>query len=161
MTAETPAGVASTQAVRPGRQIAMITLVAIAIFWGMLLLPTGTNLSHMDFRVNAKNSIEFCDPLNPQFIPVVAVRSPVVMTLATAATPAAGTAVSGVVMLRTASGKGVVPEDLLVTHTEMLHLLIVDPMLTDLSARASQTGEKAWRVEFFLYPAVGRNVSHL
>jgi hypothetical protein len=131
MTAETPAGVASTQAVRPGRQIAMITLVAIAIFWGMLLLPTGTNLSHMDFRVNAKNSIEFCDPLNPQFIPVVAVRSPVVMTLATAATPAAGAAVSGVVMLRTASGKGVVPEDLLVTHTEMLHLLIVDPTLTD------------------------------
>ena len=131
MTAETPAGVASTQAVRPGRQIAMITLVAIAIFWGMLLLPTGTNLSHMDFRVNAKNSIEFCDPLNPQFIPVVAVRSPVVMTLATAAMPAAGPAVSGVVMLRTASGKGVVPEDLLVTHTEMLHLLIVDPTLTD------------------------------
>lgn len=131
MTTETRAGVASAPATRLGRQIAMITLVAIAIFWGMLLLPTGTNLNHMDFRVNAKNSIEFCDPLNPQFIPVVAVRSPVVMTIATPVPPQTGSAVSGVVTLRTANGKAVAPEDLLVTHTEKLHLLIVDPTLTD------------------------------
>lgn len=131
MTTDTLAGTVSAPASRPGRQIAVITLVAVAIFWGMLLLPTGTNLNHMDFRVNAKNSIEFCDPLNPQFIPVVAVRSPVVMTMATPVPPQAGSAVSGVVTLRTANGKAVAPEDLLVTHTERLHLLIVDPTLTD------------------------------
>jgi hypothetical protein len=53
------------------------------------LLPTGTNLSHMDFRVDprATNAIEFCDPLNPQFIPVVAVRSPVSMSIVTAEPP--------------------------------------------------------------------------
>lgn len=131
MTTDIMSGVVSAQATRPGRQIAVITLVASAIFWGMLLLPTGTNLNHMDFRVNAKNSIEFCDPLNPQFIPVVAVRSPVVMTIATPVPPQTGTAVAGVVTLRTANGKAVAPEDLLVTHTEKLHLLIVDPTLTD------------------------------
>ena len=131
MTTDTMAGTVSAPTSRPGRQIAVITLAAVVIFWGMLLLPTGTNLNHMDFRVNAKNSIEFCDPLNPQFIPVVAVRSPVVMTMATLVPPQAGSAVSGVVMLRTANGKAVAPEDLLVTHTEKLHLLIVDPTLTD------------------------------
>src|SRR5439155_16827946 len=77
------------------------------------------------------NSIEFCDPLNPQFIPVVAVRSPVTMALATDAAPVAGQMVRGVVLLRTASGKPVAAEDLLVAHTRKLHLLIVDPSLTD------------------------------
>ncbi len=112
------------------RQLGLITLGAIAIFVFMRRLPTGTNLSHMDFRVNAKNSIEFCDPLNPQFIPVVAVASPVTMTLS--ATPAiAGEPVTAVFTLRTASGKPIAPEDLLVVHTQRLHLLIIDPTLTD------------------------------
>ena len=63
------------------KQIAIITAVALAVFVGMRFLPTGTNLNHMDFRVSGQNSIEFCDPSNPQFIPVVAVRSPVAMAL--------------------------------------------------------------------------------
>ncbi|HVS52722.1 MAG TPA: hypothetical protein VHD62_10225 [Opitutaceae bacterium] len=99
----------------------------------MRLLPTGTNLSHMDFRVdgNAKNSIEFCDPLNPQFIPVVAVRSPVAMTVTTGQPAVAGRETHGVLTLRTASGKPIAPEDLLVAHTKKLHLMIVDPSVTD------------------------------
>ena len=95
-------------------------------------LPTGTNLSHMDVRATGTNSIEFCDPLNPQFIPVVAVKSPVTMTL----TPAGGAPVAGrearfSLTLKTASGKPIAPEDLLVTHTRRLHLLITDPWLND------------------------------
>ena len=45
-------------------QFALITITAVAIFIGFRLLPTGTNLSHMDFRVDPKagNVIEFCDP---------------------------------------------------------------------------------------------------
>lgn len=124
--------VAGDVALKPNqwRQIGLITVGAIAVFAFLRWLPTGTNLSHMDFRVDAKNSIDFCDPLNPQFIPVVAVASPVTMTLsADAAT--AGQPVNAVVTLRTASGKPIAPEDLLVVHTQRLHLLIIDPTLTD------------------------------
>ena len=60
-------------------RIAAITITAILLYAGFRLLPTGTNLNHMDFRVEGGSSIEFCDPSNPQFIPVVAVRSPVTM----------------------------------------------------------------------------------
>jgi hypothetical protein len=120
---------------RAWRQILWITAGALALFAGFRWLPTGTNLSHMDFRATGGNSIEFCDPLNPQFIPVVAVKSPVTMTLA----PAGGSAVPLVpgkearftLTLRTASGKPIAPEDLLVTHTRRLHLLIIDPWLND------------------------------
>ncbi len=112
------------------RSVALITLGAIAVFFGLRFLPTGTNLSHMDFRVDAKNSIEFCDPLNPQFIPVVAVKSPVSMARVTD-NATAGREVRCIVTLRTASGKPIAPEDLIVAHTKKLHLLIVDPSLQD------------------------------
>ncbi len=115
------------------RQLLLITGGAVAIFVLLRLIPTGTNLSHMDFRVDPKagNAIEFCDPLNPQFIPVTAARSPVTMAIATEAPAVAGGAVKVTITLKTGSGKAVAPEDLLVTHTRRLHVLLVDPTLTD------------------------------
>jgi hypothetical protein len=113
------------------RQIALITGGALAVFLFFRFLPTGTNLNHMDFRVSGKNSIDFCDPANPQFIPVVAATSPVKLTLRTAAPPVAGGEVRATLKLVTASGKPIAPEDLLVMHSRKLHLLISDPTLTD------------------------------
>jgi hypothetical protein len=108
----------------------LITVAALAIFAFLRWLPTGTDLTHMDFRVDAKNSIEFCDPLNPQFIPVVAVASPVSLTVKSP--PAkSGEPVNAIVTLRTSNGKPVATNDLLVVHTRPLHLLISDPSLTD------------------------------
>lgn len=112
------------------RQIVWITIGAVAVFGVLRFLPTGTNLTHMDFRVNAKNAIEFCDPLNPQFIPVVAVASPVTMSLVSEPL-AAGRPAQVSLTLRTASGKRIEPADLLMAHTKLLHLLVVDPTLTD------------------------------
>ncbi len=120
---------------RARRQVVIITVAALAIFAVFRWLPTGTNLSHMDFRATGGNSIEFCDPLNPQFIPVVAVKSPVTMTLVradgAAAPPAVGQETRFVLSLKTATGKPIAPEDLVVSHTRLLHLLIIDPWLDD------------------------------
>lgn len=115
------------------RQFVLVTLGALALFVALRLLPTGTNLSHMDFRVDPRsgNAIEFCDPLNPQFIPVVAARSPVTMTITTNSPAMTGREARLTVTLKTGSGKAIAPEDLLVKHTRHLHLLIVDPSLAD------------------------------
>jgi hypothetical protein len=113
------------------RQIALISIGAVLVFGFFRFLPTGTNLNHMDFRVNAKNSIDFCDPLNPQFIPVVAMVSPVTMALHGDAPLEEGRQSRFALTLKTASGKTIGPEDLIVAHTKLLHLLIVDPTLTD------------------------------
>ena len=117
--------------VRRWRQSLLLTLGAVALFVGIRRLPTGTNLSHMDFRAQGKNVIEFCDPLNPQFLPVVAVRSPVTMSVTTEADPTAHQIIRATLTLVTSTGKPVGPADLLVAHTEKLHLLIIDPTLTD------------------------------
>ena len=59
-------------------QFLALTAGAAVVFALLRLIPTGSDLNHMDFRVEGKGAIEFCDPANPQFIPVVAVKSPVV-----------------------------------------------------------------------------------
>jgi hypothetical protein len=133
------------------RQLILITLGALAIFFGLRLIPTGTNLSHMDFRVDPKagSVIEFCDPLNPQFIPVVAARSPVTMSIATREPATIGREISAVITLKTGSGKPVTPEDLVVTHTRPLHLLVIDPSLADYQhVHPSPSARGEWAFSF-------------
>ncbi|MDD2763587.1 MAG: hypothetical protein PHE83_06395 [Opitutaceae bacterium] len=113
------------------RQIAFLTLAAVALFVLVRRLPTGTNLSHVDFQTPGGNVIQFCDPANPAFIPVVAVKSPVTMQLATAVPPSIGRPLPVTLRLRTITGRLIAPEDLLVTHTQLLHLMVVDPSLRD------------------------------
>ena len=115
----------------PNRQITLITAVALGLYLIVRLLPTGTNLNHMDFRVEGKGALEFCDSANPSFIPVVQVRSPVVLGLKSDRQPALNQPLNFTLTLRTASGKAIAPEDLLVTHTRKLHLLVIDPTLSD------------------------------
>lgn len=113
------------------RQFGWITLGAVALYVFFRVLPTGTNLNHMDFRVSGKNAIEMCDPSNPQFISVIAATSPVKLTIKTDATPVAGTEVRATLRMTTANNKPIAPEDLVVMHTRKLHLLLADPSLTD------------------------------
>jgi hypothetical protein len=131
-------------------QMAAITAVSVGLYVGFRLLPIGTNLNHMDFRVAEGNAIEFCDPANPQFIPVIAVRSPVSMTLTSDAPARAGQAVRVTVRLATSTGKPLAPADLRVEHTRRLHLLLVDPTLYDYQHLHPEPGARPgdWVFEF-------------
>ena len=133
-------------------QIILITGVALALYVLIRLLPTGSNVNHMDFRMEGKGTLEFCDPANPQFIPVVAVRSPVVMTLQSAQNPAKEEPVEFTLTLRTASGKPIGPADLLVAHTRKLHLLVVDPTLSDYQHIHPEPGRRDGEWTFSLVP---------
>jgi len=122
-----------------------ITAGALALYALFRVLPTGTNLHHLDFRVEGKGALEMCDPSRPQFIPVVAARSPVVMTLA----PAPGTTDPHAITLTlgTIGGKTIGPADLLTVHTRKLHLLAVDESLSDYQHLHPEPGEQPgeWR----------------
>ena len=137
------------------RQIAWISAAALAVFLFFRFLPTGTNLNHMDFRLSGKNSVEFCDPANPQFIPVVAARSPVKLTLKTVATPRSGQELRITLTLFTAAGKPIAPEDLLVMHAKKLHLLIADPTLTDYQHVHPEPTRRAGEWSFAFTPQHG------
>lgn len=131
-------------------RIAAITLIALGAYVGVRLLPTGTNLSHMDFQVSGENSIQFCDPSNPQFLPVVDVRSPVSMRVTPDQAPVQGQEITLTLKLQTSSGKPIAPEDLVVAHTRKLHIMIVDPTLEDYQHVHPEPGETpgTWQVSF-------------
>jgi hypothetical protein len=135
------------------RQIVLLTAAALALYLVVRLLPTGTNLNHMDFRMTGKGALEFCDPANPQFIPVVLARSPVVLALKSDQEPALNQPVNFTLTLRTASGKPIAPVDLLTAHTRKLHLLVVDPTLTDYQHIHPEPGRRPGEWVFSLSPA--------
>ena len=137
------------------RGIAAITAAAALLFAVVRELPTGTNLSHMDFRVQGANAIEFCDPANPQFLPVVAVRSPVTLAVTTSAPPQAGSEVEATLVLSTFSGKPIAPEDLQVVQTRRIHLLIVDPSLDDYQHVHPRPGRRPGEWAFSFRPRYG------
>ncbi len=143
---------ASTLSSAQKRSIGIITGAALALYVVVRLLPTGSNVNHMDFRMEGKGTLEFCDPANPQFIPVVAVRSPVVMTLESEKTPEKDAPVNFTLTLRTASGKPIGPADLLVAHTRKLHLLVVDPTLSDYQHVHPEPGRRDGQWKFQVTP---------
>ena len=139
------------------RSVAVISVAAAALFVVVRLLPTGTNLSHMDFRVQGGNVIEFCDPANPQFLPVVAVRSPVTLAVVPLAPARAGEDVAASLVLTTFSGKPIAPEDLQVVQTKRIHLLIADPSLDDYQHVHPEPGRRPGEWTFRFHPRFGGN----
>ncbi len=137
------------------RGILALSLGAFALFVVVRLLPTGTNLSHMDFRVQGGNVIEFCDPANPQFLPVVSVRSPVTLAVRATGAARAGDPVEATLVLTTFSGKPIAPEDLQVVQTRRIHLLIVDPSLDDYQHVHPEPGRRPGEWVFRFRPRFG------
>jgi len=134
------------------RGAAWITGAAVALYVAFRFLPTGTNLHHLDFRVEGKGALEVCDPSRPQFIPVIAARSPVVVKLERG-NPAEANSL--ILTLATAGGKPVGPEDLVTVHARKLHLLAVDETLTDYQHLHPEPGGRPGEWRFTHVPAHG------
>lgn len=158
-TATLPSPAARPLAPKQIRQIIALTVGAVVLFIGGRLIPTGTDLHRTDFDVAGGGAgdrvIEFCDPANPQFLPVVAMRSPVTMSLAPDAPLRAGEEARFTLRLATASGKPIAPVDLLVAHTRKLHLMVVDPTLDDYHHIHPEPGETPGEWIFAVTPREG------
>lgn len=134
------------------RSIGLITAAALAFYLFMRWLPVGSTLNHMDFRVAEKGAIEFCDPNSPQFIPVIAAKSPVQLALRSDTPPTVGRPVRFTLTMSTASGKPIGPADLLVAHTRKLHLMVVDPTLNDYHHLHPEPGKREGEWVFEMLP---------
>lgn len=133
-------------------QVALISLIAVALYTGFRLLPTGTNLHQLDFDTRGQGMIELCDPSRPQFVAVTTARSPVTMTLSGELPTGPGNPARLTLSLATSTGKPVGPADLLVQHTRRLHLLVIDPTLRDYQHLHPEPGEKLGEWTFAFTP---------
>jgi hypothetical protein len=134
------------------RQIGLITAGAAILLLGLRFLPSGPRLTHMDFVLGGPGALEFCDPLNPRFLPVVARSSPVTMTVDSAMPLTAGGTEDLTLTLKTATGKPIGPDDLLPTATQKINLLAVDPSLEDFQAFPPQPGSRPGEWHFAFTP---------
>lgn len=132
------------------RQFAYITAGAAAIYVVVRLIPTGTNIPHVDYVPAGESSIQFCDPGNPQFMPATTVQSPVTMTLATDRPATAGRTLRMRLTLATYGKKPITARDIAPSHGKKIHLLIVDPTLTDYQHVHPEPADApgAWTFEF-------------
>jgi hypothetical protein len=137
------------------RQVLLITAGAVALYFVMRALPTGTNLHNSDFNVPGQGQLEYCDPSAPQFIPVTTARSPVAMTLVGDSLAATGRETRYVLTLKTWNGQDIGPADLLVSQTRKIHLLVADPSLQDYQHIHPEPGEKNGQWTFALTPRLG------
>jgi hypothetical protein len=136
-------------------QVGLITAGAVAIYVTMRELPTGTNLHNADFSVPGQGQLEFCDPANPQFIPVTTVKSPVTLTLTGDSPAATGRETHYVLTLKTWNGQDIGPADLLVSQTRLIHLLVADPSLQDYQHIHPEPGKRNGDWTFSLTPRLG------
>lgn len=131
------------------RQIGLLTLGAAGVLVGLRFFRPRPELTHMDFVAGGPGSLEFCNPANPRFLPVVERVSPVLLTVRTEAPPVTGKAVAAVIVLRTNTGKPIGPRDLLPTATQKMSLLIIDPALADFQAvQPEPAAPGEWRFAF-------------
>ncbi|HTQ30584.1 MAG TPA: hypothetical protein VMI53_05185 [Opitutaceae bacterium] len=137
------------------RQLALLTLGSAALFIVVRLLPTGTNVPHLNYVPAGRSIIQTCDPSNPQFLPATEVQSPVTMTLATAAPAAAGQPVSAVLTLKTYGNKPIGPDDIAISNAKKIHLLIVDPTLTDYQHVHPEPADASGAWSFTFTPRAG------
>jgi hypothetical protein len=132
------------------RQVGLITAGAAILLVGLRFLPSGPRLTHMDFILGGPGALEFCDPLNPRFLPVVARSSPVTMAVDSANPLTAGGTEEMTLTLNTVTSKPIGPDDLLATAAQKINLLAVDPSLEDFQAFPPQPGSRPgeWRFAF-------------
>jgi len=137
---------------RARRQVIGLTLAAAAAVLLVHLFPGISGLVPSDFVAGGPNALEFCDPTNPRFLPVVARTSPVSLTLTTPRPARAGTESPVELTLRTATGKPIGRSELAATAGEKIHLWLVDPTLRDFQRAVPQPGLAPGRWTFAFTP---------
>lgn len=113
-------------------QIGLITLAAAGLFVGLRKLPdTECAFLHYQPSQVSADGLEFCGDDNPTFVDFTRLRFPVEMKWNMPPQLSAGEKVFVAMKLINASGAVIQPHELAITHTEPLHLLVVDESLED------------------------------
>lgn len=113
-------------------QCGLITLAAGGLFVGLRALPdTECGFLHYDPPVVDGDGIQYCGDDQPVFVEVRELKYPVKTKLTTSADPSVGQPVEVTLEFKSDGGRMIAPMDLAVTHTELMHVLVVDPTRKD------------------------------
>ncbi len=113
--------------------VALLTFLFGGAYFVLRSLPAAQcGFLHYEEIVNAEGEIEFCATNHAGFLDLTRLKYPVEMEIETnpAADGSEG-ALDVVLDLRTPGGTPIAPHELAVTHTEKMHVMVIDPSLED------------------------------
>lgn len=113
-------------------QCGVITAAAVGLFLGLRALPdTECGFLHYDPPVVDGDGIQYCGNDQPVFVQVRELNYPVKTKLLLSAPAQVGQPVMVTLEFASDGGKIIAPTDLAITHTELMHVLVVDPSRQD------------------------------
>ncbi|MGJ8639810.1 MAG: hypothetical protein ACSHYA_10485 [Opitutaceae bacterium] len=111
--------------------IASISIVFVGAFFFLRSLPDAEcGFLHYIEIVNENGEIELCATNHAGFLDLTALKYPIEIDLE-ADSLVAGTKTSVSLFLETSGGMTMAPHELAITHTEKMHLMVIDPSLED------------------------------
>ncbi|WP_309384335.1 hypothetical protein [Cerasicoccus frondis] len=133
-------------------QVALITAAAVGLFAGLRSLPdTECGFLHYDPPVVDGDGIQYCGDDQPVFIEVASLQYPVKLKLSPERPNLrVGEPVKVLLEVSAKEGEPLAPMELAVTHTELMHVLVVDPGREDYHhVHPQPIGESGkWEFEF-------------
>ena len=115
-----------------GFSIAILTAVFIGAYFFLRALPdVECGLLHYIEIVNANGEIELCATNHAGFLDLSRLEYPIKAKLSYENTIAQGEPSRVRLDLKTAGGMSIAPHELAVTHTEKMHVMVIDPSLED------------------------------
>jgi hypothetical protein len=112
--------------------IALLSTVFVGAYFVLRALPDAEcGFLHYEEIVNANGEIELCATNHAGFLDLSRLKYPVAAKLRTELSPVPGREVEVELRLETSGGMSIAPHELAVTHTERMHVMVIDPSLED------------------------------
>lgn len=109
---------------------------------------------HYGDYMNEEGAVEYCGEEETTFFDMTAIRYPVEVSLQAQGEPVPGESTTFDLYLSDHLGRGIAYEDIVVSHTERIHLMAVDPSLTDYQHLHPQPAGAPGHYQFEMTPTM-------
>jgi len=113
-------------------KIALLTLFFIGLYFVLRALPDAQcGFLHYEEIIHPDGTIEYCATNHAGFLDLTMLKYPVEMNLSLESVPERGSEQTVTLELLTLGGMTIAPHELAITHTKKMHVMLIDPSLTD------------------------------
>lgn len=138
--------------------VVVLSCVFIGAYFVLRALPDAQcGFLHYEEIVNADGEIELCATNHAGFIDLTSLTYPILAKLKTSTPMSPGREAQVELHLKTDGGMSIAPHELAVTHTEKMHVMVIDPSLEDYHHVHPQAEGLDGRYTFAFTPARGGN----
>ena len=112
--------------------VSLLSIVFVAAYFVLRALPDAEcGFLHYEEIVNANGEIELCATNHAGFLDLSRLSYPIKATLSSENPLAIGVPAMVELNLETTGGMSIAPHELALTHTEKMHVMVIDPSLED------------------------------